>query len=698
MGKKFILRTRGVLVVFAALLAFFAWVLYDLQVVHGSEYLAQSTRKIASIETVPAARGALLDRYGRVLADNRVTYRVTLDAKSMGDTQSRNSTILALIRACGEQGVTWNDSLPVTAAPPFHYTTAAPYEVVSVDDEGTETRQATRLALLCGKYRKLSSLVPDATARELVDALRSYFEVDESLSDADGRAVVGVLYELALRDKDVARSTYVFTSDVNINFITVVKERQLAGVKIEQATIRQYHTKYAAHILGQVGPIYAEEWDDYKDKGYSMNDTVGKFGVEQAFEALLRGTPGTRNVELSQSGKVVSESWVVDAGTGEEQVPQPGSNVMLTLDIKLQEVVEEALARHIPGMTAESEKGACVITDMSGGVLALASYPTYDPTTYYTNYNDLLADPLRPLVNRALQETYSPGSTIKMAIASGALQEGVITRTERILCTGRYRHYQRIQDQPQCWIYRQYGGTHGYETVSEAIRDSCNIFFYETGLRLGIDRLDQYCALFGLGETTGLELYEEKGEVAGPATSERHGQDWFEGETMYAAIGQGNTRVTPIQLCNYIATLANGGYHYPTHLLKTVKSEDFSRVESEYQPVPRDEIGLDEANVAAVKHGMELLATTGSVAPYFRSLPVKIGAKTGTAQVAADAEANAIFVAFAPYDDPQIAITVVVERGGSGTPVAAIARDILEYYFSAGDALESVPGENTLIR
>lgn len=249
-----------------------------------------------------------------------------------------------------------------------------------------------------------------------------------------------------------------------------------------------------------------------------------------------------------------------------------------------------------------------------------------------------------------------------------------------------------------CWYYRQYGGTHGWVNVSEAIRDSCNVFFYETGLRLGISKIDQYASLFGLGKTTGLELYEEAGEVAGPETSQRHEQPWYEGDTMYAAIGQGNTKVTPIQLANYVSTLVNGGHHYPTHLKKTVKSNDFSQVVEEYQPVVLDEIGLDEDNLAAIKQGMGMVASEGSVAWYFKDLPVKVGAKTGTAQVSRNSEAHAILVAFAPYDDPEIAISIVVEHGGSGTLVAAIAAEIFQYYFSARDAMEAPTIENTLVR
>ncbi len=696
--KQFLTRSRVVLALLGGVMAVFLLVLFDLQIVNGQRYLEQSTRKIANTETVQAARGRISDRYGRVLVSNRASYQVTLNTALMGDVQGRNSTILALLDVCREQGVSWNDTLPVTAETPFHYTVSDPFETVRVDENGVETRTPTQLSRLMDVL-KLRDLPEDPSAGELVDALRSWFEVDEAVGAQEGRALVGVLCELALRSKDISRSSYIFAQDVDVAFITVVKERGLAGVRCDAASLRQYNTDCAAHLLGQVGAISAQEWEQYQEKGYSMNDIVGKDGAERAFEQYLRGTPGFKDVEYNQSGKIVEQTWRLDPETGEPLLPAPGHNVVLTTDLKLQQVVEDALARYVPGMTEESQKAACVVVDMSGGVLASASYPTFDPDDYRKQYNQLSADPLQPLFNRALQGLYAPGSTFKMAVAAGALEEGAVTRTEKILDTGRYTHYERIEDQPQCWYFRQYGRTHGYENVSEAIRDSCNVYFYEAGLRLGIDKIDQYAALFGLGRTTGLELYEEAGEVAGPESSKNHGQTWYEGETMYAAIGQGNTQVTPIQLANYVATLVNGGQHYATHLLKAVTSGDSSQVVEEYEAQPLEVIGLDEDNLAAIKKGMRMVATETSVAPHFKDLPVEVGAKTGTAQVHRDSEANAILVAFAPYDDPEIALAVVVERGGSGSAVAKIAAEILDAYFApSADALTAPAGENALIR
>lgn len=396
-GKRFAARSRVVVIALLAVLTAFAGVLYDLQVVNGSYYLEQSTKKIVNTETVQAARGEVLDRYGRVLISNRVTYQVTLDTKLMGDIQGRNNTVLALLKLCEERNVDWADNLPVTMTAPFQYTVESPFETVRVAEDGTETRSPTQLArlveLLKLRQQKNDPLPAEPTAEELITSLRTYFEVDENLSRGEGRGLVGVLYELALRSWEVTYSNYVFTKDVDIGFITVVKERGLAGVKIDTVTVREFNTQYAAHLLGQVGSVSFAEWPDYQALGYSMDAIVGKFGVEQAFEEVLRGTAGTKMVEYNQNGKITSESWYANETTGEILAPEPGNNVMLTLDIRLQEVVEQALERYVPGMTEESEKGACVVVDMTGGVLAAATYPSYDPAEYYTNYNALLQDP-----------------------------------------------------------------------------------------------------------------------------------------------------------------------------------------------------------------------------------------------------------------------------------------------------------------
>ena len=415
--------------------------------------------------------------------------------------------------------------------------------------------------------------------------------------------------------------------------------------------------------------------------------------------------------ELDTSGRVISEYWYTNAKTGETDEPQPGDNVMLTLDLRLQEKVEEILANTIENLDSEDTEGGAVVVESvkDGEILAMASYPTFDLANVYSNstlYNEVKDNPLRPFTNRATQEFYYPGSTFKPLVAIAALEEGLTTPTEEIEDTGSLElpeeeHYPYGDFHPQCWIYRQYGGNHGWENLAEALRDSCNIYFYTLCHRLGIDKIDEYAAAFGLGEPTGIEVPEVKGWVAGPATSEALNQTWYGGNLLNAAIGQDNTQVTPLQLANYIVTLLNGGDHLVPHLLKTVKSSDYAETVYEQEREVRNSLNLDPANVEAVKQGMWAVANDpeSTVDQYLSNLAVEVGAKTGSAQVgSAELEADAIFTLFAPYDDPEIVISIVVEGGASGGNLAQAAGQIVNYYFSAEHTVESVDAENTLLR
>ena len=705
-GKQFHWRVRGIAGVLFLILLLFVWVLYDLQYVHGADYLAQSRRKIAKTETVEASRGDILDRYGRVLVTNRESYNVSLDTSFMEDV---NGTLGRLLDICRAEEVTWADTLPISEEAPFVFTfdTASSGAVSNLYALAESIKKTAGLpdraeadAIRAAAQAGESYSSPSAAA--FLEALAEYYQIDPLLPDSELRALVGVRYELSLRSREITYNAYTFAQDVELPFIVKVKEADLPGVSIDVTTAREYKTAYAAHLLGRVGPIYSDEWSVYQELGYDYNAIVGKEGVELAFESYLHGTPGKRNIETNDQGKVVSgdDNWVVDQTTGEVLAPDPGDNAILTLDIKLQEAVERALATGIGGLKSEdTQGGAAVVIDVrDGGVLAMASYPTFDLTTYTQNYNDLLADPLEPLKNRAIREVYPPGSTFKMVTAIGALEEGIIEPDTEILDTGRYRYYDDYQ--PQCWIYRDSGGwrTHEEENVSDAIMDSCNVFFFDAGRRLGISLLEEYTAMFGLGEPTGIELYEATGWMDGPEYTESQGQTWYEGNTLPAAIGQGNSRFTPLQLANYVATLANGGTHYSAHLLKEVKSSDFSQVVERYEPTVLNQLDIDPENLSAVTEGMLRVTTEGSAKAYFADLGVQVAAKTGSAQVSSATESNALFVAFAPYEDPEIALAIVVEKGGSGSTLANIAAEILEYYFSAGSGMETVTPENTLLR
>ena len=727
-GRQFNRRTLAVAAVLAAVLAVFAGVLYNLQVVHGADYRAMSVVKITNRETVEGARGELLDRYGRELVTNRAVYEITLNTGLMGDESERNPNLMALIDICRDNGQSWTDSFPVSAAAPFTYTTDTP---LAYEKEGggvaftllgqllnvLPMKDAVKAPLNLPSTRDmeaaktLADIPAGPTAEELMDALRTYFEIDPAWSDEDARALIGVLYEVNLRSYDINRQEYVFAQGVDIDVISAVKERGLTGVSVETTTVRQYNTASAAHILGHVGSIYTENWETYRKLGYNMNDKVGIDGAENAFESYLHGESGTLVQELDTSGKVVGEYWYTDPETGGTDEPEPGDNVMLTIDLRLQEKVEEILADTIENLDSEDTEGGAVVVESvkDGEVLAMASYPSYPPDVYSDTalYQQLASDTvLTPLVNRATDGQYSPGSTFKPLVAIAALEEGLVTPTEEIEDTGRLElpeeeHYPYGDSHPQCWIYRQYRGNHGWENLAEALRDSCNIYFYTLGHRLGIDKIDEYAAAFGLGQTTGIELPEKAGLVAGPETSEALGQTWYGGEVLNAAIGQGNTLVTPLQLANYIVALLNGGDHLVPHLLKTVKSSDYSRTVYEQEREVRNSLDLDPANVEAVKQGMWAVANDpeSTVDQYLSNLAVEVGAKTGSAQVgSAELEADAIFTLFAPYDDPEIVISIVVEGGASGGNLAQAAGEIVNYYFSAEHTVESVDAENTLLR
>lgn len=721
-GKQFNIRTLIIASLLALLLVGFILVLYNLQIVKGDEYRAASTVKIANTVTVEAARGELLDRYGRSLVSNRATYEITLNSSLMGAEAERNANLLELITICRDNGLEWTDTLPISKDAPFTYTDEN--ALVYTNSEGKvkfsylgALLDALPLGtdILSDRWRSadltaaasVADLGEGLTAEEVIDGLRQYFLIDESLSDADARALIGVLYELNLRSQNVKQTEYIFAQDVSIDVISAIKERSLTGVNISATTVRQYNTTSAAHLLGRVGAI--QDWDAYKDKGYNMNDSVGINGMEAAFEDYLRGTSGTLIQEMSTSGKVVSESWMVDDETGEAMEPEPGNHVMTTLNLRLQEKVEEVLANTIENLADTKEKGAVVVQSVNdGGILAMASYPTYDLSTVYSSteaYKAVADDPRNPFVNRATSEIYYPGSTFKPLVAIAALEEGLVTPTEKIQDTGALQlpeeeHYPYGDYHPQCWIYRQYRGTHGWENMADALRDSCNIYFYTLGHRLGIEKIDEYAAMFGLGQKTGLELSEEEGYVAGPDTSAMLGQEWYGGNLLSAAIGQDNTKITMLQLSNYIATLVNGGNRYETHLLKTVKSNDFSETVYEYEAQPVETLNLDPTYVEAVKQGMWEVANDeeSTVDQYLSNLVVEVGAKTGSAQVSADENANAVFVLFAPYDDPEIVISMVVEGGASGANLASAAGEIVNYYFGSEHTMESIGTENTLIR
>lgn len=666
-------RVMILLGVFGAFLLLFGAVLYDAQILHGSENRARSISSNATSEVVPASRGIITDRNGKVLVSNRLAYTLVFDRSGFTDDASLNDAILRLIRLCQETGTAWNDTLPIAQTGSFLRCT---------NDRSESFTQ----------YLEKNKLTATAAGRQLIAEMRALYHVDESLSEKDARLVIGVRYELHSRD------SYTFAEDVSSEVLSLITDGRYEGVSIRTASARVYNTTLAAHILGTIGPIWQEEWSSnektgyvgYADKGYSMNDLVGKDGVEKAFEEYLRGTDGRRLITTDEDGKLTGELYTRE--------PQPGGTVALSLDIDLQADVERALAQTITGMIDEdsNERGgaAAVVSVGSGEVLALASYPTYDLSTFNEDYEDLVADERLPMFNRATQGTYAPGSTFKMCTAVAALESGIITPSSIIQDRGIYTYYR--DPQPMCWVYRQGGSTHGRINVTQAITVSCNYFFYEVGRLTGIRTLDSYASQFGLGQSTGIEIGDSSGVLASPEWADSHNREWTDGQTITAAIGQSYNLFTPLQLANYIATLVGGGEHYQAHLLKNVKEYDNSRLLYVYDDEPLNTVEMSGSTVEAVTKGMHELTVSGGVAFAFRDCVVSAGAKTGSAQVGTDI-ANGVFVAYAPYEDPEIAVAIVIEKGGSGAALATAAVEIINSWFSHTDDGAAI-GENTLLK
>ena len=659
---------------FCAFLVLFFAVLYDAQVVHGSENRARSITSNTASETVTASRGIITDRNGKVLVSNRLAYTLVFDKSAFGkDDGALNDAIWRLIQLCQEQGVTWNDTLPMTTGSSPQLTSKSLTESFR-------------------EYLDDNKLPTDGGSAEVLAAMRKLYKVDDSYTDAQARLIVGVRYELD------GRSSYTFAEDVSTELLGRITDGKYRGVTIKTAAARVYNTKLAAHILGTVGAIWQEEWRSdestgyvgYADKGYNMNDLVGKDGVEKAFEEYLHGKDGKRLITTDENGKITGELYTRE--------PQPGGTVALTIDIDLQQVVEDTLASTIQGMIDKdsNERGgaAAVIQVGTGEVLAMASYPTYDLETFNQDYDELVKDERLPMFNRATQGVYAPGSTFKLCTSVAALEEGIITPSTIIEDKGIYTYY--VDPQPMCWIWRQAHTTHGRINVSQAIVDSCNYFYYEVGRLTGIKKLDEYATAFGLGQSTGIEIGDVSGVLASPEWAEAHDREWTDGQTITAAIGQSYNLFTPLQLANYVATLVSGGEHYEAHLLKNVKSYDNSRIIDVYGKGPLNDLNISDSTMAAVTKGMHDL-TYDSLRSAFSRCVVEAGAKTGSAQVGTDI-ANGTFVAYAPYDDPEIAIAIVVEKGGSGSLLANAAVDIINAWFTRDGTGATAAGEDALMR
>lgn len=659
------------------------WRLFVLQIIDGEEYRAISDSRLSSEIPVKAPRGEILDRYGRALVTNRIGYSVSISQSN--NTDNVNKSIINLVNLFETRNLEYEDTLPITRNFPYKFT---------FQENGKETIKKQE-----EDFKKKANLGADLTAEQVVYKFRDKYKFAENYSEEDIRKTAGIRYEMEKRNFS-ANNPYLFADDIDIDIITCIKERKedFPCVTVYTQPVRQYTSgTLAAHILGRIGIINPEEYENLKDKGYGMNDYLGKQGIEKAFESYLRGTDGVDSLERRIDG---NESEIIFS-----KEPVAGNTVLLTIDKDLQQVAEQSLEDNIKKIAATSSygnghdaaSGAAVVLDLnSGEVLAVASYPTYDPQKFNEDYNKLINDPNTPMFNRALMGTYEPGSTYKIVTALAALEEEKITPSQTMETKGVYEY---LDHKFMCNIYRTSGQTHGTINVSEALQHSCNYFFYEMGKQLGIEKLTEYSLMLGLGEYTGIELEEEaKGQIAGPELRKKLNMQWYPGDVLQASIGQSDNLFTPIQLANYVSTVANGGINYKTHLLKAVKSNEKEEFVVEKASEIKNKIDIDEDNLDAILKGMQLVASEGTASGAFADFPIKTAGKTGSAQVS-KGSSNGIYIGFAPFDNPQIAVAVVVEHGGSGGSVSYIAKDIFDFYFFGGcNVTQGYTPDNTLLK
>ncbi len=658
----------------------------------GQDYYTETsrTKPYTRTEIIQAQRGNIYDCNGKALISNAFSYNIYLDAGSLPrDAQKRNDILLTVVGTAKQYGKEESFSMPEN-----------PFTVkggnVTLNSAFMETVYGRRLTKL---LRDLNFPPQDDGTWEeekLADGYNA-LQLRYGLIDSDGDALynkedAALLFALRL-DMELhnfsAAEPYTILTDVSVELISRILEGSTRGIRVSSETERVYnYPGTASHILGRVGRITEKEAEYYKELGYSMDAIVGVDGAEKAFEQYLHGVDGELTIVEDGYGNIL-EQYV-------SREPVAGQHVYLTIDVELQKAAEKALADNIAMI---AEKGAATDTPLdgedanagaltavdakTGAVLAIASYPTYDLSQFSETYADLIQDENSPLFNRALEGTYAPGSTFKPGVAAAALQEGIITPYSEIQDLGQYTYYTDYQ--PKCWIYSpRYGKrTHGYVNVSEALQVSCNYFFYEVGRQLTITKIDEYCEKYGLGQPTGIELSEKTGILAGPKYREENGKIWYDGDTLQAAIGQSDHLFTPLQINMYITTLLAGGNRPNAHILKETR-DYFGDVLYEAQPEVVDSIHLDDLVVRTIQNAMKDVTENGSAARVFVNYPIAIGGKTGTAQVSENSSDNATFIAFAPFDDPQIVATCVIEHGANGTDAGFAVRDLFNHYFFSG--------------
>ena len=660
--RFFILKAVAVL-----MLAMITVRLFSMQVIDGEVYVKTAESRASTGTVTKAPRGDILDKYGRVLVTNKSGYSVRLK-KTSDDDVKINEIVSEIVSILEDTENPVVNSLPIT----LEY----PYEFEFEDRNDNDSSSDEKDNWFENNKHNLNS---DMSADDVIRAYCDIYGISGDYKSEHIRSMVSVRYETDVKQYSSVTPVTV-AEDINAEAVTAIKSLNegIDGVIIAEDYAREYTTPgLATHILGRTGQISSDEYQKNKQNGYGINDTIGKQGIERWAEKYLRGKDGVTGTYTEIDGKSVELS--------EGQEPVPGNYVMLTIDYDIQATLEKSLENTIKAIGGDCNAGGAVVLDVNtGDTLAIASYPTYDMTTFDEEYSKLVQNESNPMLNRAVSGLYSPGSTFKPLTAIAGIQSGVVTPKEHITCTGIYDYYKDYQ--PSCWIWSEYNSTHGAQDVTHAIENSCNVYFYELGRRLGIDRLDEYAKKFGLGEYTGIELTEETaGHMASPEYKKQAvinvtDSDWFGGDTLQTAIGQSYSLFTPVQLANYCATIANGGTRYKVNLIDSIRSSVDGSVVEKFGSEVVEKIDMDPQTVDQIHNGMKKVVDEGSARSIFEGYPIAVGGKTGTAQLGKGAN-NAVFIAFAPFDNPKIAVAVVLEHGVRGTNAGRVARDVFDQYF-----------------
>ena len=673
-------RAVALLCILAVIFTFFGIRLYSMQV-RDAEKNGNNTTTYVTQTRVRGVRGELLDTNGNKLVSNRASYNLTINHYVILKADGTNHYLLELVRLLREMEVDYNDHFPVTKEFPFSYTL----------EQQSGTWQVYFQKFLVNR----GSIDSDISAPLLMKELRKSYYIPDDWNDEDARAVIGLRYELTLRNGITNLPTYVLLEDASEELLTAVRALDIPGMTVEASAVRTYNTEYAAHILGYIGAMNSDQWAYYKEiDGYEMDALVGQSGLEKAFEEYLHGVDGIRVDEVTKDGVLVNSYYKVE--------PQAGSNVEVSIDLLVQAAAEDALAQvmenrrnpevNLSTKGRDAEGAAVVALDVkTGQVLACASYPTYDLANLFENWNEITEADYNPLLNRALMSTYNPGSTYKVAMIVAGANAGVINSSTEINDTGIYIKYSGYS--PKCLYYTNHGVGHGYLNGAEALKVSCNYYFYWLADHMDIADIDIVAQGLGLGEKSGVELYEAQGTRANPdskaaAFAGTENAKWYPADQLMAGIGHSENYFTPMQMAVYASTLANQGVRYKATFLSRVVSADYRDLVYQNTSQVLSTLPISQEALNMYMRGMQMVAQESGGTAYstFRDYPIKVAAKTGTAQIGSGSS-NGAFICFAPADNPKIAIAVYGEKVDGGSYLAPVAKAILDTYFgmNSGD-------------